>query len=69
MKSNRFIFALVFTVAFAIVGAGISLLFSKFIDFGNARGMETVPQNSIAAKQAGALLFLIPHCLRMRRQT
>lgn len=49
MKSNRFIFALVITVAFAVVGAGISLFFSKFIDFGDARGMETVPQKSIAA--------------------
>jgi hypothetical protein len=51
MKSNRFIFTLVITVTFAIVGAGISLIFSKFIDFSSARGIETVPQKSIAAKQ------------------
>jgi thiosulfate dehydrogenase len=60
MKSNRFIFALVITVAFAIVGAGISLFFSKFIDFSDARGIETVPQKSIAAKQAGGAVVFNP---------
>ncbi len=60
MKSNRFIFALVITVTFAVVGAGISLIFSKFIDFSNARGIETVAQKSIAAKQTGGAVVFNP---------
>ncbi|MHB8093201.1 MAG: c-type cytochrome [Syntrophales bacterium] len=60
MKSNRFIFVLVITLSFAIVGAGISLIFSKFIDFSNARGIETIPQKSIAAKKAGGAVVFNP---------
>lgn len=61
MKSNGFVFALVITLTFAIVGAGLSLFFSKFIDFSSARGIETVPQKSIAAKQTrGAVVFNPP---------
>jgi thiosulfate dehydrogenase len=60
MKSNRVVFALIITVTFAIVGAGISLVFSKFIDFSNVRGIETVPQKSIAAKQAGGDIVFNP---------
>jgi thiosulfate dehydrogenase len=60
MKSNRFIFALVITVTFAIVGAGLSLIFSKFIDFSSTRGIETIPQKSIAAKQTGGTVVFNP---------
>ncbi len=60
MKSNRFIFALVITVTFAIVGAGLSLIFSRFIDFSNARGIETVAQKSVAAKQTGGAVVFNP---------
>ncbi len=61
MKNNRFIFALVVIAAFAVVGAGISLIFSRFIDFSDAKSIETVAQKSIAAKQAvGAVVFNPP---------
>ena len=61
MKSNKFIFALVIAVTFAIVGAGISLVFSKFIDFSDASEIATVAPKSIAAKQAeNAVVFNPP---------
>ncbi|MCL4490868.1 MAG: hypothetical protein M1510_03040 [Nitrospirae bacterium] len=60
MKSDRFIFALVAIVVFAAAGAGIFYFFSKFIDFSNAWGIETVAQKSIAAKQAGGAVVFNP---------
>ena len=41
MKFNRIVFALVTIVAFAAIGAVLSLIFSRFVDFSNAKGIET----------------------------
>ncbi len=60
MKNNRFLFALVITVAFAIFGPGDSLIFGKFIGPGNAMGIETVAQKSIAATQAESAVVFHP---------
>lgn len=41
MKSNKITFALVVIAVFSIIGAGLSLFFSKFIKFSPANSIET----------------------------
>jgi len=41
MKSNKIMFALVVIVVFSVIGAGISILFTKFIKFSTANPFET----------------------------
>ncbi len=58
MGKNKVVFALVIIVVFAIVGAGISLICSKFIKFGDVKIVETSAQGSAAAKpMVGTIVF------------
>ena len=58
MKEKDILFSLVIILTFAIIGAILSVILSRFIDFGNANSNETFAQESIAVKQPiGAVVF------------
>jgi thiosulfate dehydrogenase len=60
MKYNRFTFALVITAVFALVGAGVSLILSRFIDFSNTKSIETIAQKKGLAQQTGGVFYNPP---------
>ncbi len=60
MERNKLTFALVITVTFAIVGAVVSLIFSRFISFGEVKGIEIPVQKVPSKPVAGVVTFNPP---------
>ena len=54
MVKNKLLFALLLVVAFAIVGAGLSLVFSRFIKFSDTGSVETIAPGKIVSQQGNA---------------
>src|SRR5665647_130640 len=52
MVKNTLLFALLLVVAFAIVGAGLSLVFSRFIKFSDTGSVETIIPEKIVSQQS-----------------
>jgi thiosulfate dehydrogenase len=52
MKKNDILFSLVVILTFAIVGAFLSIIFSRFIDFGGVKAIQTsIPKQIIPAQK------------------
>lgn len=60
MKRNKLTFALIITVTFTIVGAVVSLIFSRFISFSEVKGIEIPVQKVLSKPVAGVVTFNPP---------
>jgi thiosulfate dehydrogenase len=54
MVKNKVLFALLLVLAFSIVGAGVSLVFSRFIKLNDTESVETIAQEKVVSQQGSS---------------